>query len=216
MKKELIKNIIKPFFKKHGFTNKGVNFYKDLEEFEIKANLQSQRYYKEENVEKFRINIAIYIKEFIQKTEKTFPVYGRFIPQNSDWIEISAETNYETLVSWLDQTLINTYDDILKKADFQVLKDLYQSDIYDYYHLFFLKKITPKAHRNWLEQMQNSLNEIQERKILLQAEEEKQKQRKDCLDKQVRLEGIGMKFLNLKHEEEKINMLLSVDKKITF
>lgn len=141
MKKELIKNIIKPFFKKEGFSNKGVNFYKDLGEFELYADLQSQRYYKEENTQNFRINFKLLIKKFTQMTGKTFGVYGGFVPIKGSWIEISPTTDYQEVASWLSNELESVYQKIIQHADLQKLADLYKDDIFHLYHLYFFEEI---------------------------------------------------------------------------
>ncbi|MFR5441931.1 hypothetical protein [Alistipes sp.] len=56
MRKEIIQAIIKPYMKSKAFQNKGMRFIKDMGLFQIEVEIQSQRYYKEEHTENFRIN----------------------------------------------------------------------------------------------------------------------------------------------------------------
>lgn len=111
MKKDLIKNVIKPFFKTHGFSNKGVNFHKDFDIFSLKVEIQSQRYYKEENVEKFRLNFDLYILDFPEKNKETLFFMACIGEDLGSWITISPSTSYEEISAYLQTKL----DETLKK-----------------------------------------------------------------------------------------------------
>jgi len=102
LKKQLISQVITPFFKENGFTKKGAKYSKKINHVIVEADIQSQRFYTEENVKSFRINIGIYPD--IPENAKT-----RFIGirhhtvffEESGWITIDSHTNIEELKSEL-------------------------------------------------------------------------------------------------------------------
>jgi hypothetical protein len=95
MKKQIIKTIITPFFKNNGFIKKGVKYYKNINHLIIMADIQSQRYYKEEKIEKFRINVSIY-PDNTNGTAITFWTDYIGSPETS-WITINGATDIEEL-----------------------------------------------------------------------------------------------------------------------
>ena len=102
IKKHVIKDIIKPFFKNNGFLNKGVKYNKNINHFQIKADIQSLRYYKKENTEEFRIDIKIYP----ENSDRI--AFGRFfIPSNTSHITINENTNIEQLKVNINNDLNN-------------------------------------------------------------------------------------------------------------
>jgi hypothetical protein len=101
IKKQIIKEIIKPFFKNNGFTNKGVKYNKDIKYFQIKANIQSLRYYKRENVEEFRIDGKIYL------VDTDIAIIRFFIPSNTSHITIDENINIEELKLSINNDLNN-------------------------------------------------------------------------------------------------------------
>ena len=52
--------------KSKAFQNKGMRFIKDMGLFQIEVEIQSQRYYKEEHTENFRINYFLFCREFTE------------------------------------------------------------------------------------------------------------------------------------------------------
>jgi Mg2+ and Co2+ transporter CorA len=102
IKKHIIKDTIKPFFKNNGFENKGVKYNKNINHFQIKANIQSLRYYKKDNTEEFRINITIHPEN------SDIIAFGRFfIPSNASHITINENTNIEQLKVDINNDLNN-------------------------------------------------------------------------------------------------------------
>jgi hypothetical protein len=95
MKKQIIKDIITPFFRNNNFTKKGVKYYKNINHLIIMAEIQSQRYYKEENIENFRINIRIY-PDITNDTSETFWMGSIDFPETS-WITINEKTDMEEI-----------------------------------------------------------------------------------------------------------------------
>jgi hypothetical protein len=119
IKKQILKNIITPFFKNNGFIKSGVKYSKNINHLIIVANIQSQRYYKDEKVENFRINIMVYpeISQFFY-----FRYYAIDFPETS-WITIDEETNIEELKIKLNKKLsevlivMNEYNDVEKVVE---------------------------------------------------------------------------------------------------
>jgi hypothetical protein len=101
IKKQIIKEIIKPFFKNNDFINKGVKYNKDIKYFQIEANIQSLRYYKRENVEEFRIDGRIYL------VDTDIAIIRFFIPSNTSHITIDENINIEELKLSINNDLNN-------------------------------------------------------------------------------------------------------------
>jgi hypothetical protein len=95
MKKQIIKDIITPFFKNNGFVKKGVKYSKNINHLIFIANIQSQRFYKEEKIENFRINIRI-CPDNTNDTSITFWMSSIDFPETS-WITINETTDMEKL-----------------------------------------------------------------------------------------------------------------------
>ena len=106
MRKEIIQAIIKPYMKSKEFKNKGILFTKDMGLFQIEVEIQSQRYYKEENTENFRINYSLFCREFTELSDRKLGFAGGSIQEESTWIEINPQTDIERLRRWLYVSLI--------------------------------------------------------------------------------------------------------------
>ncbi len=212
MKKEIIKNSIKPFFKAEGFTNKGVKFHKNLGMFYLSAEIQSQRYYKEPNSENFRIILELYMQEFTENIGEKDCFCRAFIPENSQWIEVNPQSDLEKISCELKTELQNQYQKILKFTNIDNLIDSFKSDIYDFRYIFLLKKFQPENFPVWQKQMEMDLEDIEKNRELILMNKEKQNLRPESLDKKILLEGIQMKLMKLNQREEKIQKLLSTSK----
>ncbi len=107
LKKEVIKEIISPTLKCMGFKKKGTFYSKIIYNLIIDIRLQSQRYYKEENIENFRINIKVY-PSFITEKELCENAYfdnNSIQENNSSWIQITCDKNIEQFKIWLSDEL---------------------------------------------------------------------------------------------------------------
>jgi hypothetical protein len=115
IKKRIIKDLIKPFFKNNGFSNKGVKYSKHVNHLHIQADIQSLRYHKKDNTEEFRINIKIYPEDSRLLTFGAF-----FIPSHSSHITIDEHSNIEQLQVNINRDLNNLaklfakYNDVAK------------------------------------------------------------------------------------------------------
>ena len=102
--KQLIKEVINPFFKSNGFARKGVKYVKKLDYFIIEVEIQRQRYYKDERVENFRINMGVYSENSYRLVMK---FGGYSIAGENSWITTDESTNLSELASWLSTELNN-------------------------------------------------------------------------------------------------------------
>ena len=62
--------------KSKAFQNKGMRFIKDMGLFQIEVEIQSQRYYKEEHTENFRINYFLFCREFTELSGRKLSFAG--------------------------------------------------------------------------------------------------------------------------------------------
>lgn len=208
MKKDLIKNVIKPFFKAHGFLNKGVNFCKEFDIFSLKVDIQSQRYYKEENEEKFRLNFNLFILDFPKKNKETLFLMACIGEDLGSWVSISSSTSYEEISTYLQTKLEETLKEITEQTKFETILKRFENEPFDLRYGFLLKKFQPENFNLWKEKCQkkyeNELQAIEQKISNLISEKELQLKRKKSLDQQILLEGIEMKIRNLQSKKEKM------------
>ena len=208
LKKELIRKVINPFFKTNGFVKKGVTFYQDLSYFQIEADIQSQRYYKEKNIEKFRINYGIFCNNFIQKCGHKEYIEKGFISQETSWISLDSETQIDSLSTWLQEELSKITELIERYSNISNIDKIIDQfrDTQDVIYAFLLQEFNKnedlaewKVSRN--DEKARYLNQIKG------IEEEKRniENRPNSLDKKVRLEGVEMKLRNLNYKIKTID-----------
>ena len=89
IKKNIIKDILTPFFKNNGFIKKGVKYFKNINHFNIIVDIQSLKYHKIENREEFRVNVEINLDTC------GITIGGFSIPSNDSHITIDEKTNIE-------------------------------------------------------------------------------------------------------------------------
>lgn len=108
-KKRIIKDIVSPVLKANGFTQKGTNYSKTNGHLIIKMTLQSQRHYKEENVENFRLEVRVY-PNFLKEEELCENAYfdvDNITEVNSSWIQITPAKDIKNLELWITNELTN-------------------------------------------------------------------------------------------------------------
>jgi hypothetical protein len=59
IKKQIIKDIITPFFRSNGFTKRGVKYFNTINHLIYEAWIQTLKYRKIENTNEFRIEIKV-------------------------------------------------------------------------------------------------------------------------------------------------------------
>ncbi|NDV64887.1 hypothetical protein [Bacteroides sp. 224] len=204
IKKELIKKIVVPFFKRNNFQKKGVRFYRDLSFFQIEVDIQSQRYYKEENEENFRINYLILCGRFSLLFGGKGVFGGGAIQQENSWITITNKTDINKLSNWLENELEN----IVKLID--IFSDINKVIAYrgqqDVEYAFLLKELAKSkelsewiiSHKKEKEAYFCQLKEIEKENQELLASP-------DSLDKSIRLDGIRMRLDNLNSKIREID-----------
>jgi hypothetical protein len=118
--KILIKDVINPFFKGHGFLRTGVNYIKKLDYFIIQAEIQRQRYYKDDGVENFRINVRVYSENSYKLFYGSMAFGGYCIQGENSWITTDENTNIDKLKLWLNielnklPNIFEEYNDVEK------------------------------------------------------------------------------------------------------
>ena len=118
--KILIKDIINPFFKTNGFLRKGVKYIKKLDYFIIEIEIQRQRYYKDNEVENFRINGKVYSENSYRLFYGSMVFGGFCIQGENSWITTDNKTNTNEQKLWLNielnklPAMIEEYNDIDK------------------------------------------------------------------------------------------------------
>ena len=149
----IIKNCIKPLFKEAGFTIKNTTFYKSLEYCLLIVDIQSSRYNDADKV-RFTLNYGFYSQELYEiwynsapkQPKASYGFYngriGEFLPNETDWYEITQQTNPEELLSVINQDIQEYFLPALQR--FSSLDSLLQfTDVKDngiLAHLFLLKK----------------------------------------------------------------------------
>lgn len=204
LKKELIKQVIKPFFKQHGFSNKGINFYKDIDQFHIHVWIQSQRHYKEQGKEKFRIEFDVYMPEFSQKIKPNL-FYGATITDHeSSWIVLLDSSNFDEMAHYLQNKLEITLNNIMQNINIEsMLARFNEKYFYDERYGFLLKKFQPQQYVIWQQKLQQQINHTQQQLDELEQQKQAQLQREKSLDQELLLNGLDMKINKLKWAKEK-------------
>lgn len=212
IKKELITKIVAPFFKRNEFQKKGVNFYRDLSFFQIKAEIQSQRYYKEKDIENFRINYLISCERFSSLFGGTGIFGGGAIQQENSWITITNDTDTDKLSNWLE----NELEKIVKLID--IFSDIDKVIVYreqqDVEYAFLLKESGKyKELSEWIESCKKEKGTCLYQLEEIQKEKQEQLKRPNSLDKSMKLDGIEMRLYNLSRKIEKIDKELQLIEK---
>jgi len=197
IKKRLLREVIKPFFKENGYRNKGVNFEKDISPlFTIVADIQSQRYYKTPEEENFRINCQI-ISPAFNDFSGELPIQRSFgsltISQDNSWITISDDKSYEDIAEWLRAGL----DKIIRlenrfqntEAIIQELKEEY--GIQYAYLLQYECRSTDLS--KWIKHKKEEIVKLYKEISNIETEANSLSLKPDSLDKQLRTDGLSMK-----------------------
>ena len=100
IKKQIIKEMITPFFKNNGFSKKGVKYFNVTDFLIIEAEIQSQRYYTNKNIKNFRININRLPNINSNATSRLVSFGFHTISfSETSWITIDGNMNFEILKS---------------------------------------------------------------------------------------------------------------------
>lgn len=205
MRKEIIQAIIKPYMRSKSFQNKGVLFIKNMGLFQIEVEIQSQRYYKEENTENFRINYSLSCREFTELSGRKLGFAGGSIEEEkSSWIEINPQTDIERLKRWLLYELDSMMDKLENKYSLEYLLEIWEKYDTDLQYPFLLKKVNPKRLDEWINEMKLKIQKMDAKLLELSFEKSEQEKRNDCLDKEMRIGGIHMKIDKIASEKKKI------------
>ena len=204
MRKEIIQAIIKPYMKSKKFKNKGILFTKDMGLFQIEVEIQSQRYYKEENTENFRINYSLFCREFTELSNRKLGFAGGSIQEESTWIEINSQTDIERLKRWLLYELNSMMDKIENKYSSEYLLECWKKYNTDLQYPFLLLKNNPERLDEWTSEMKFEIQKLDAKLLELSSEKTEQEKRNDCLDKEMKLDGIHMKINRLVSKKKKI------------
>lgn len=217
MRKELIKTVIRPFLKKHGFTGKGVKYSKDLGVFQLHVEIQSQRYYVNEGDENFRINYNVNAEEFIADFNYNCGyVYSGFgggeIRQASSWIEVNPSVNIEELKLWLYSELEKMMCRLEELSDPQYLLAFYEKNgiLIDWRYLFLLEKFEKDNIPAFIAEVSSRIEEIESTISDLKIQLAEQQKRQDSLDKEIKTEGVKHRIKNLESEYSQISKICEV------
>lgn len=204
MRKEIIQAIIKPYMKSMGFKNKGILFTKDMGLFQIEVEIQSQRYYKEENTENFRINYSLFCHEFTELSGRKLAFAGGSIYEKSSWIEINLQTDIERLKKWLLCELDVMVDKLENKYSLEYLLEIWKEDNTDPQYPFLLEKVNPELVNEWINEKKLEIQNLDAKLLELSFEKSEQEKRNDCLDKEMRIGGIHMRIDKIASEKKRI------------
>lgn len=204
MRKEIIQAIIKPYMKSKGFKNKGILFTKDMGLFQIEVEIQSQRYYKEENTENFRINYSLFCREFTELSGRKLGFAGGSIQEESTWIEINPQKDIERLKRWLLCELDSMMDKIENKYSLEYLLEIWKKYNTNLQYPFLLLKNIPERLDEWTSEMKYEIQTLDAKLLELSSEKTEQEKRNDCLDKEMRLDGIRMRINRLASSRKNI------------
>ena len=184
--------------KSKSFQNKGMRFTKDMGLLQIEVEIQSQRYYKEEHTENFRINYFLFCREFTELLGKRLSFAGGSIAEEkSSWIKINPQTDIERLKSWLLSELDSMLNKLENKYSMEYLLDIWSKYDTDLQYPFLLAKNNPKQLDEWTDEMKFEIQKLDAKLLELSSEKSEQEKRDDCLDKEMRLDGIRMKINRL-------------------
>jgi hypothetical protein len=171
IQKQIIKEIINPFFKNNGFSRKGVRYIKKLDYFIIEVEIQRQRYDKDEGIENFRINMSVYSENSYRLFYGSMTFGGYSIAGKNSWITTDENTNIDELKIWLNDELnklpaiFEKYNDIDKIIEENSKSDDYQDGI-DY---AFLLKDNNKINefKLWVENKNEKIEGLKRKNIEL-------------------------------------------------
>ena len=212
MRKEIIKSLIKPFFKDNLYLNKGTKFYKELGFFKIEVEIQSQRYYKDENTENFRINYKLTSAEF-EKEEKDYSMnhhfYGFDICEKNSWIEINSSTNIENKKNWLKNELEKAELEINDKINPENLLEIWKEYKTNLIYFYLLKKFKPENLQRWIEEITQDIDKIKIELEQLQEKKDTQEKRENSLDKETLLSGINLQIRQKNSQLTKLQNLIN-------
>lgn len=205
IKKRLIKEVVKPFFKENGFGNKGVNFGKDIALFTIKADIQSQKYYKIQEEENFRINCSVVcpaFNEFCRELSIQRNFGGLVISGANSWITIKADTGYDGLVAWLESEL-----DKIKELEirFRNVGNVIYALKEDYgiqYAFLLLHQSRTNELNEWARCKEEALTKFRSELSAIEIEGVILNQKPDSLDKSLKLDGIEMRRNKIRNKIE--------------
>lgn len=190
IRKEIIKTIIKPILKENNYTNKGVYFFKTSNLFTVEINIQSQKYYKEENTENFRVCYSLFYNELEEKLRGRYSFGGGFISNANSWIIINPSTDIANLKIWLEEELNIVFNKIKQLQDIDYLIEVWKKHEDSIQYAFLLKENRFDNYRFWIEKMEKYILKIDEELILLDQEKKNELKRKDSLDKELKLDGL--------------------------
>lgn len=190
--------------KSKGFKNKGILFTKDMGLFQIEVEIQSQRYYKEDNTENFRINYSLFCREFTELSDRKLGFAGGSIQEESTWIEINPQTDIERLKRWLLCELNSMMDKIEYKYSLEYLLEIWEKYNTDLQYPFLLLKNNPERLDEWTSEMKFEIQKLDAKLLELSSEKTEQEKRNDCLDKEMRIGGINMKMDKIASEKNRI------------
>lgn len=172
--------------------------------FQIEVEIQSQRYYKEENTENFRINYSLFCREFTKLSGRKLGFAGGSIQEESTWIEINPQKDIERLKRWLLCELNSMMDKIENKYSLEYLLEIWEKYKTDLQYPFLLLKNNPDRLDEWTSEMKFEIQKLDAKLLELSSEKTAQEKRNDCLDKEMKLGGIHMKINRLVSNRKKI------------
>lgn len=190
--------------KSKSFQNKGVLFTKDMGLFQIEVEIQSQRYYKEENTENFRINYSLFCHEFTELLGRKLAFAGGSIHEKSSWIEINPQTDIERLKKWLLCELDAMVDKLENKYSLEYLLEIWKEDNTDPQYPFLLEKVNPERVNEWINEKKLEIQKMDAKLLELSFEKSEQEKRNDCLDKEMRIGGIHMRIDKIASKKKRI------------
>ena len=203
--KQLIKEIINPFFKDNGFSRKGVLYTKKLNYFIIEVEIQRRRYYKENGIENFRININAYSENSYKLFGKSITFCEYSIKGENSWITTDENTNIDELALWLKieldklPALIEKYNDIDKIISEEKKKPNREGILY----AFLLKdNYKTEEFELWLENtnkkikgLNNKISELNQKLALTEKENKRNKVEYEKLWSERKSKEIQIEFL---------------------
>jgi hypothetical protein len=207
---QLIKEVINPFLKNNGFLRNGVKYIKKLDYFIIEAAIQRQRYYKDDRIENFRININVYSENAFKLFYGSMTFGGYSIQGEGSWITTDENTDIDKTTLWLNNELDKLPDFIEKYNDVnKVIEYFKESDYGEGVKYAFLLKDNNKTEefKLWIgkkhkiiEKLDNEIVDLSKQLELLknenkQSEAEYKNLWKERKTRQIKVEGIKG-FLN--------------------
>ncbi|NDV93774.1 hypothetical protein D0T84_02435 [Dysgonomonas sp. 521] len=196
IKKRLIKEVVKPFFKENGFGNKGVNFEKDISLFTIEADIQSQKYYKTEGEENFRINCSVVcpaFNEFCGELPIQQSFGGLVISGDNSWITIKADTGYDGLAAWLKPELDKIKELEIRFRNIENIIYALKEECGLQYAFLLLHQSRTDELNEWLRYKKEALAKFRSELAAIETEGAILNQKPDSLDKRLKLDGIAMR-----------------------